>query len=106
MVKMKPVETIPALVARVKLETPEPRVNGGPPVPNNVTQADVDKLNQDKGVEYAIMNAPGGWGAQPSEKNRAGQVGGFAAINSDLTFTRISTSSFGGSNYMKSRRVG
>jgi hypothetical protein len=52
------------------------------------------------------MNARDGWGASPSERNRAGQVGGFAGINAELTFSRIAASPFGGSNYMKSRRVG
>jgi hypothetical protein len=102
----EPEEAVPTLVAQVKLPSLSPRVNGGPPVPNNVTQADVDKLNQDKGVEYAIMNAPHGWGARPSERNRAGQVGGFAGINADLTFTRIAASPFAGSSYMRSRRIG
>ena len=105
--KMKPDadETIPALVARVQLKTQEPRVNGGPPRLNNITQADVDKLNQDKTIENKVMNAPDGWGATPSERNRIGQVGGFAGINADLTFSRIAASPFGNSSYMRSRRT-
>ena len=90
----------------MKLEAPKPRVNGGPPQPNAITQADIDRLNADKTIENRVMNAPGGWGAQPSEKNRTGQVGVFAGINAGLTFSAISTSSFAGSNYMKSRRIG
>jgi hypothetical protein len=107
--KMKPDadETIPALVARVQLKTQEPRVNGGPPRLNNITQADVDKLNQDKTIENKVMNAPDGWGATPSERNRAGQhAPSFAGLNSDLTFSRIAASPFADSNYMRSRKVG
>jgi hypothetical protein len=102
----EPEEAVPALVARVKLEAPAPRVNGGPPQPNAITQADINRLNADKTIENWVMNAPGGWGAQPSEKNRTGQVSGFAGINADLTFSRIAASPFAGSNYMRSRRVG
>jgi hypothetical protein len=105
--KMKPdAETIPALVARVQLKTQEPRVNGGPPQLNSITQADINRLNEDRSVEHAVMNAPDGWGATPSEKNRTGQVGGFAAVNADLTFSRIAASPFAGSSYMRSRRIG
>jgi hypothetical protein len=103
----EPEEAVPTLVAQVKLKAPEPpRVDGGPPRLNAITQADINRLNADKTIENKVMNAPGGWGARPSEKNRTGQVGGFAGINAGLTFEAISTSSFAGSNYMKSRRVG
>jgi hypothetical protein len=83
-----------------------PRVNGGPPQLNAITQADINRLNADTTIENKVMNAPDGWGATPSERNRAGQVSGFAAVNAGLTFSAISTSSFAGSAYMKSRRVG
>jgi hypothetical protein len=109
MVKMKPDadETIPALVARVRLPPPAPRVDGGPPQLNAITQADTARLNEDRSVEYAVMNAPDGWGAQPSERNRAGQhAPSFAGLNSDLTFSRIAASPFAGSSYMRSRKVG
>ena len=99
-------DKIPALVARVTLPAESPRVDGGPPVPNNVTQADINALNADRSIEDKIMNQRDGWGPQPSTKNRTGQVGGFAGINAGLTFSAISTSNFAGSNYMKSRRIG
>jgi hypothetical protein len=102
----EPEEAVPKLVAQVTLEPPAPRINGGAPVPNNVTQADINRLNADKTIENKVMNAPDAWGAAPSERNRAGQVGGFAGINAGLTFSAISTSRFADSNYMKSRRVG
>jgi hypothetical protein len=102
----EPEEAVPTLVARVKLEAPEPRVNGGPPRLNAITQADINRLNEDRSIENKVMNAPDGWGASPSERNRTGQVGGFAGINAGLTFSAISTSNFAGSNYMKSRRIG
>jgi hypothetical protein len=38
-------EEVPTLVAKVKLEAPKPRVNGGPPQPNAITQADINRLN-------------------------------------------------------------
>jgi hypothetical protein len=105
--KMKPdAETIPALVARVHLPPVPARVNGGAPQPNVITQADIDRLNADKSIENKVMNAADGWGATPSERNRTGQVGGFAGINAGLTFSAISTSSFAGSAYMRSRTVG
>jgi hypothetical protein len=86
-------DKIPALVVRVQLPSQSPRVNGGPPVPNNITQADINRLNSDKAIES-------------SERNRAGQVSGFAALNNGLTFSAISTSSFANSSYMRSRKVG
>jgi hypothetical protein len=100
-------EAVPALVARVKLATPTtPRVDGGAPQPNVITQADVNRVNEDHSVEYAIMNAADGWGPTPSERNRAPQAPSFANLNEGLTFSAISTSGFAGSAYMKSRRVG
>ena len=99
-------DKIPALVARVRLPSQSPRVNGGPPQLNNVTAADIARLNADRSIENKVMNAPNGWGATPSERNRAGQVGGFAGINAGLTFSAISTSPFANSAYMRSRRVG
>ena len=100
-------EAVPRLVAQVKLATPAPRVDGGPPQLNAITQADTARLNEDRSVEYAVMNAPDGWGAQPSERNRAGQhAPSFAGLNSDLTFSRIAASPFAGSSYMRSRKVG
>jgi hypothetical protein len=106
--KMKPdAETIPALVARVRLPPmPAPaRVNGGPPKLNNVTAADIARLNADRSIENRVMNQRDAWGAAPSERNRIGQVGGFAGINADLTFSRIAASPFGNSSYMRSRRT-
>ena len=101
----KPTETIATLVARVQLPPALPRVNGGPPKLNNVTAADIARLNADRSIENKIMNARDPWGAQPSEKNRASQMS-FASLNEGLTFTGISTSPYSNSNYMKSRRVG
>jgi hypothetical protein len=108
MVKTKPAETIPALVARVQLPSQSPRArgDGGRPVPNSVTAADIARLNADRSIESKIMNQRDGWGAKPSERNRVGQVGGFAGINAGLTFSAISTSSFANSSYMRSRKVG
>jgi hypothetical protein len=104
--EIEPEEAEPKLVARVTLATPAPRVNGGPPQLNNITQADINRLNADRSIENEVMNAPGGWGAQPSEKNRTGQVSGFAGINADLTFSQYGEQRFGNSAFMRSRKVG
>jgi hypothetical protein len=107
MVKMKPAETIPALAARVQLPPEPPRVNGGPPRLNNITQADIDRLNADKTIEHRVMNDRGRrFEPAPSEKNNQSQAGGFAGINADLTFSRIAASPFGSSSYVRSRKVG
>jgi hypothetical protein len=99
-------ETIPALVARVQLKTQEPRVNGGPPKLNNVTAADIARLNADRSIENKIMNQRDAWGAEPSEKNRPGGQASFASLNEGLTFAAIGASPYRNSSYMRSRRVG
>jgi hypothetical protein len=43
-------EEVPALVARVQLPPVLPRVNGGPPQLNSVTQADINRLNADRSI--------------------------------------------------------
>jgi hypothetical protein len=99
-------EEVPVLVAQVKLEAPEPRVNGGPPQLNAITQADIDRLNADKTIEHRVMNDRGRrFEPAPSEKNNQSQAGGFAGINADLTFSRIAASPFSGCSYVRSRRT-
>jgi hypothetical protein len=100
-------EAVPALVARLApVPPPQARVNGGPPKLNNISQADIDKLNSNRSIEQRIMNERNGWGPTPSERNRAGGPPSFASLNEGLTFTAIAASPYSGSAYMKSRRVG
>jgi hypothetical protein len=102
-------DEIPALVKRVAQALPveRPKLNAPVTVKDGATtRAQMEKVNSDQSVECRIMNQRDGWGAQPSERNAATQVGGFAGLNSALTFTRIAASPFSHSNYMKSRRVG
>jgi hypothetical protein len=100
----KSAETIPALVKRVAKEQskPKPRINGGPPQPN---QAAADALKQGTSIEHVIMNQRDPWGAQPSEKNRQSQGGPLADLNNDLTFARAG-SRYSHTDFMRSRRVG
>jgi hypothetical protein len=105
-----PKSEVPKLVAQVKLAPPvvQPKLNA-PAVARSgaETMTAMDRVNQDKSVEYRIMNqrdernplAP-----VPSERNAAPQVG-FAAINADLTFSRIAAT-HGNSSYVRSRKVG
>jgi hypothetical protein len=104
---------VPKLVARLLkpvAQIPlEPQPKPVPPVARSgaETKAAMDRVNNDRTIENQVMNQRGPRHApQPSEKNNQSQAGGFAGIKADLTFSRISTSSFAGSNYMKSRRVG
>jgi hypothetical protein len=90
------------MLARAKLAPPAPRVNGGPPQPN---QAAIDALKPGTSVEEVIMNQRDPWGAQSSEKNRQSQGGPLADLNNDLTFARAG-SRYSHTDYMKSRRIG
>jgi hypothetical protein len=65
--------------------------------------AKMDRINSDRTVEYRVMNErdPNPLGPVPSERNRASQA---VFTNSDLTFSQVGESHFGGSNYMRSRR--
>jgi hypothetical protein len=64
--------------------------------------AKMDKVNQDRSIEFRVMNErdPNPLGPVPSERNRASQ-----AVNLfDMTFSQVGESRFGGSNYMRARR--
>jgi hypothetical protein len=64
--------------------------------------AAMDKVNQDKSIEFKIMNErdPNPLAPVPSEKNRTSQ-----RVNIfDLTFSQADESQFGNSNFMRSRR--
>jgi hypothetical protein len=66
------------------------------------TFAEMDKINNDRSVEYRIMNErdPNPLGPVPSEKNRASQ-----AVNLfDMTFSQAGETQYGNSNFMRSRR--
>jgi hypothetical protein len=71
------------------------------------TFAEMDRVNNDRSVEYRIMNEPdiNPLAPKPSERNRAPQGGTLADLNCDLTFSRAGAR-FGHTDYMRSRRVG
>jgi hypothetical protein len=64
--------------------------------------AAMDKVNQNRSIEYRVMNErdPNPLGPVPSEKNRASQA---TFTNADLTFSRVG-GDFANSAYMRSRR--
>jgi hypothetical protein len=65
--------------------------------------AAMDKINNNKDIEFKIMNERGHpWDPQPSERNSSSSG---AVPSADLTFSRIGAT-FANSNYMRSRRVG
>jgi hypothetical protein len=103
----KPVKT-PALVKRVaqKIE-PKPLTREQLlDIAARKTFAEMDAVNNDRSLEYRIMSEGGGrFEPQPSEKNSGSQAGGFAGINSDLTFSRAGAQ-YGHTTFMRSRRVG
>jgi hypothetical protein len=65
--------------------------------------AKMDRINQDRTIEYRIMNErdPNPLGPVPSEKNRASQA---TFTNADLTFSRVGATDYGNSLYMQARR--
>jgi hypothetical protein len=94
----KPAKTPAAPLAPVKTLTREQ-------IMNQRAAADfaaMDKVNQDRSIEYAIMNAPSlnPLEPQPSERNSASQA---PFSNADLTFSRVG-GDFANSAYMRSRR--
>jgi hypothetical protein len=99
-------DKIPSLVKRVAQPLPvaQPKLSA-PAVARSgaETMAAMDRINSDKSIEYQVMNERGPrFEPQPSERNSAGQ-----AVNLfDMTFSDYGARHFGGSNYMRSRRVG
>jgi hypothetical protein len=70
------------------------------------TFAEMDRVNSDRSIEYRIMTEAGArFEPQPSQGNSGSQAGGFAGVNSDLTFARAGAR-YGHTSYMRSRRVG
>jgi hypothetical protein len=67
--------------------------------------AAVDRINNDKSIEYKIMNErdPNPLGPVPSERNSSSSG---AVPSADLTFAQAGATAFANSNFMRSRRVG
>jgi hypothetical protein len=63
----------------------------------------MDRINADKSIEHRIMNDRGRrFEPQPSDRNAASQ-----AVNLfDMTFSQYGEARFGGSAFMRSRKVG
>ena len=97
-----------ALVARLTpiAQIPsEQRPKPVPPVARSgaETKAAMDRINADKSIEHRIMNDRGRrFEPQPSDRNAASQ-----AVNLfDMTFSQYGEARFGGSAFMRSRKVG
>jgi hypothetical protein len=104
----KPTKT-PALVKRVAQKAqPKPLTREQlMDIAARKTFAEMDRVNSDRSIEYRIMTEGGGrFEPQPSEKNCVPGGVTIADLNADLTFSRVAGTPFGGSTYMRSRRVG